>query len=165
MSVKTLSLLVMKLGRPFVRHGEESLKSSPGSAMSHLWLWTGHTFSRSLMSILSCMDIPKPQGVLWIMNENVWHWTLQMQATTFVKIALSNGLPTLSARVLVVKGAVSAQAVAWTLTLCFLPSFNSDPRFSLPSSHIWIFLSSSDHTGYLCEQPVYFDVWSIKKPP
>ena len=44
-----------------------------------------------------------------------------MQVTPFVIIALSNGLPTLSARLLVVKEAVSAQAVAWTVTLCFVP--------------------------------------------
>ena len=88
------------------------------------------------------------------MNENVWLWTLHIHVTTFVIIALNNGLRILSARVLVVKEVVSAQAVAWTLTPCFLPSFNSDPSFSLPSSHIWIFLSSSDHTDYLCEQPV-----------
>lgn len=103
-----------------------------------------------------------PNPGFFVNNENVWHWTLQMQVTPIVIIAPGGQYWVTDSR----KSPGSERnrfcTGCWRdlcsgpglplLFYCLMLLWPLAPPSH--SSKIWIFLSSTDHPDYLCEQPV-----------
>lgn len=151
----------MELSTPCRQHVEETLKSSPGSTMSHLWFGQvthSHVFWCPLSTVSvfpnpgffvnsewKCLTLNSTNASDNRCYNSTWESVLsnwQPQEPVEWKKPFLHRLPTwLMQR-------------PWTLTSVFLPDVTLTPAPPSHSSKIWIFLSSTDHPDYLCEQPV-----------